>query len=266
MLPHAPQFDVDVRSVSHPFIGSPSQSPHPSEQSKPHAPAVHVGVAFGGVGHWLGRLQPPPLPEVDTELDVALVLVEALDDVVLAELELDDVEPLALAEVEPADAVADSLLELVPALVVETVLLPTLDVEVVFPELVDTPLAVVLAVVVPPCPLALLVVGDVQPRHVPNDLPLGLQTWAPNPPAGQAHATWAPGMHPKLGAPPMAPAPLPTWPHPPEAIAALNRAREKERAPSGREVSTRLGKSRMNLHERPPRDGGHDPGAAHGDF
>ena len=44
--PHAPQFAALVeRSVSQPFVASPSQSPKPAAQVNPHAPAVQVAAA-----------------------------------------------------------------------------------------------------------------------------------------------------------------------------------------------------------------------------
>jgi hypothetical protein len=59
-----PQCSIDVaRSVSHPLLGSPSQSPLPGSQLEiPHTPAAHTGVPLGA-GHtlpqppqWLGLL------------------------------------------------------------------------------------------------------------------------------------------------------------------------------------------------------------------
>ena len=51
--PHAPQFAaLVVRSVSQPFVASPSQSPKPAAQVNPHAPAVQVAAAArAGTGH-----------------------------------------------------------------------------------------------------------------------------------------------------------------------------------------------------------------------
>jgi hypothetical protein len=51
-LPHAPQFEPDdVRSVSHPFDGSPSQSPHPVA----HVPTPHLAPEHDAVATWAPR-------------------------------------------------------------------------------------------------------------------------------------------------------------------------------------------------------------------
>jgi hypothetical protein len=50
-IPHALQFATSlVRSVSHPFIGLPSQSAWPAVQRIEHAPLVHAGAANGPLG------------------------------------------------------------------------------------------------------------------------------------------------------------------------------------------------------------------------
>jgi hypothetical protein len=52
---HAPQSSTDAsRLASHPVPVDPSQSPKPATHVAPHVPAMHVAVAFAGVGHgWL---------------------------------------------------------------------------------------------------------------------------------------------------------------------------------------------------------------------
>jgi hypothetical protein len=52
VLPQRPQLVAAVsRLVSQPLVPLPSQSPKPAAQVKPHAPAVHAGVALAGDGH-----------------------------------------------------------------------------------------------------------------------------------------------------------------------------------------------------------------------
>jgi hypothetical protein len=49
-MPHPPQFVVESSAVSHPFDGSPSQSPNPASHRMPHEAAAQKGVEFAPDG------------------------------------------------------------------------------------------------------------------------------------------------------------------------------------------------------------------------
>jgi hypothetical protein len=64
-LPQIPQWLAVVKLVSHPLLGSPSQSPNPALHVKPHCPPEQLETALATSGHGV------QLPQCETSAEVS---------------------------------------------------------------------------------------------------------------------------------------------------------------------------------------------------